>query len=144
MISIFSIRGRIGRAKYIVRLLFSLAVILLGFAIPILVGLLSVPWGIGQDETALWSEASAEFVDATLGKIPPKWTIFAFLIIGIRIQLCAVVQRARDLGIEMSTVFEVPLHWMNPFSKAHCGHLLASPGRPTNTAVAESAASSKQ
>lgn len=126
--SLVSIRGRIGRAAYVGRFFVGLIIMFIGFLVPVLIGLLSVPWANESATSVIWSEQAAEFVGSTIGAIDRKWIILSFLILGGRVVLCAIVQRARDLGVELGTVLEVPLHWLNPLSKANCGHLLASPG----------------
>jgi hypothetical protein len=125
--NLFSRNGRIGRAGFVLRIIIGMLVMLLGIAAPLIIGLLSVPWGIGSDEERLWSRASAEFVESTLGAISPKLIFLGFVLLGLYIWLCAARQRARDIGLELS-LLDVPLHWANPFSRAHVGCLLASSG----------------
>jgi uncharacterized membrane protein YhaH (DUF805 family) len=125
--NLFSGDGRIGRVGFVLRIVIGLLVMLLGIATPLIIGLLSVPWGIGGDEERIWSRASAEFVESTLGMIRPKLILLGFFLLGLYIWLCAARQRARDIGLELS-LLDVPLHWANPFSRAHVGCLIASPG----------------
>ncbi len=125
--SLFSRDGRIGRVGFVLRIIIGLLIMVMGAAVPLIIGLLSVPWGIGSDEERFWSRASAEFVESTLRPINPELIFLGFFLVGVYVWICAAAQRARDIGLELG-LLDVPLHWANPFSRAHVGCLIASPG----------------
>ena len=105
MIGIFSTKGRIGRVSFVLRYIFLTTLIIsLGPILWILIELLKEPF------PPAWGEDSAAFVKKYLGWVVqgsgPIYLASLFAALGIRSALCTCVKRARDIGVEISSVWE--------------------------------------
>jgi uncharacterized membrane protein YhaH (DUF805 family) len=124
--SLFSSKGRIGRKRYWIETAVAFSVMGLGLVVSVLFDVLAAP--IGSETDPVWSQGSATFVQAWLAFTGHRWIIAVFILVGLRIDLCSAIKRARDLGVDIRSALLVPLYLFNPFSKARIGRLLAAPG----------------
>ena len=120
IISLFSTRGRIGRASLIRRHLLALLIVILS---PFLMFAYGIAAGITIDHlNPIWIVRAILTVVQEIGVwIKPLWVLAFWVLLAARIYACAVVQRARDIGIEIPTVLLVPFYLLY---KANMGKLV--------------------
>ena len=126
MIGLFSTRGTVGRAYFLLCMLLYVISVPLGFIICLLIRVWTRPI------VFIWSESAARFVAEQIVWIATGWrtilVVIAFYLIGDRIFSCAYIKRARAIGVEIAGAWLVPLFFLGFERGANMRQMLLTRG----------------